>query len=94
MIDKLKVYGIRFTTSGSGGGRYFLGGMAIFGRVASFGGGGSLFSDFTSSHKKIDVNFGGSLLWELYGGLEMNHPLWPVLLSHSVCIVSDVLKLF
>ena len=63
------------------------GGIAIFGRVASFGG-GSLFSDFTSSHKKIDVNFGGSLLWELYGNLEMNHPyaLWSVLLFHSVCI--------
>ena len=63
------------------------GGITIFGRVVSFGGGGgALFSGFTSSRKKIDVNFGGSLLWELYGRLEMNHPLWPVLLSHSVCI--------
>ena len=53
---------------------------------------GSLFSDFTSCHKKIDVNFGGSLLWELYGSLEMNHPLWPVLLSHSVCICKSCTK--
>ena len=62
------------------------GGDRFFRQGCFFRGGGSLFSDFTSSHKKIDVNFGGSLLWELYGSLEMNHPLWPVLLSHSVCI--------
>ena len=85
LIDKLKVYGIRFTTFGSGGGGYFLGG-SLFSAGLLLSGGGSLFSDLTSSHKKIDVNFGASLLWELYVSLEMNHPLWPVLLSHSVCI--------
>ena len=62
------------------------GGDRYFRQGCFFRGGGSLFSDFTSSHKKIDVNFVGSLLWELYGSLEMNHPLWPLLLSHSVCI--------
>ena len=78
LIDKLKVYGIRFTTFGSGGDRYF--------RRGRFFRGGSLFSDFTSSHKKIDVNFGGSLLSELYGSLEMKYLLWTVSLYHSVCI--------
>ena len=70
------------------------GGIAIFGRVASFGGGGSLFSDFTSSQKKIDVNFGGSLLWELYGSLEMNHRYGLFYSPILFAFVSDVLNLF
>ena len=86
MIDKLKVYGIQFATFGSGGGRYFRGGG---GSLLSAG---LLLSGFTGSHKKIDVNFGGSLLSELYGSLEMNHPLWTVPLSILFAFVSDVLK--
>ena len=72
MIIKLKVYGIQFkkldlaTFCGGGG-------IATFGRSLLSEGGsllwGALLSGFTSGHKKIDVNFGGSLLSELYGML-------------------------
>ena len=48
--------------------------LATFWRGGWGGGGGSrlwgpLLSGFTSGQKKIDVNFGGSLLSELYGML-------------------------
>ena len=58
MIDKLKVYGIQFKK---------LGRATFWGEGG--GGGGGLLSGFTSGQKKIDVNFGGSLLSELYGML-------------------------
>ena len=60
LIDKLKVYGIQFnklglaTFWGEGGGSLLW---------------GPLLSGFTSGQKKIDVNFGGSLLSKLYGML-------------------------
>ena len=70
------------------------GGDRYFRQGCFFRGGGSLFSDFTSSHKKIDVNFGGSILWELYGSLEMNH-LYGLFYSPILfAFVSDVLNLF
>ena len=72
-----------------GGDRYFRQGCFFRG-----GGGGSLFSDFTSGHKKIDVNFGGSLLWELYGSLEMNHRYGLFYSPILFAFVSDVLNLF
>ena len=71
-----------------GGDRYFR--QGCFFR----GGGGALFSDFTSSHKKIDVNFGGSLLWELYGSLEMNHRYGLFYSPILFAFVSDILNLF
>ena len=71
-----------------GGDRYFR--QGCFFR----GGGGLLFSDFTSSHKKIDVNFGGSILWELYGSLEMNHRYGLFYSPILFAFVSDVLNLF
>ena len=57
MIDKLKVYGIQFKKLGLA---TFWGGGGVGGRVATLG--DPLLSGFTSGHKKIDVNFGGSLL--------------------------------
>ena len=88
LIDKLNVYGIQFTIFGSRGGRYFRGGSPLSAGLLLSG--GSLISGFTSSHQKIDLNFGGSLLSGLFGSLKMNHPLWTVPLSHSVCICTKV----
>ena len=62
--------------------------LKVYGtQFTTFGsGGGRYFRALLAATKKIEVNFGGSLLSELYGSLEMNHPLWTVPLSHSVCI--------
>ena len=59
MIDKLKVYGIQFKKLGLA--TFWWGGGATFGGGGRYFG-GPLLSGFTSGHKRIDVNFGRSLL--------------------------------
>ena len=54
--ERITVLDIKILTVDSGSGA----GVTTFGR--SLLSGGSLLSGFTSSHKKIDVNFGGLLL--------------------------------
>ena len=73
-----------------GGDRYFRQGCFFRGG----GGGGRYFRTLLAARKKIDVNFGGSLLWELYGSLEMNHRYGLFYSPILFAFVSDVLNLF
>ena len=93
LIDKLKVYGIRFTTFGSGGGRYFRGG-SLFSAGLLLSGGGRYFRTLLAATKKLTLISGGRYYgnftvvwkWTIRYGLFYS----PILFA----FVSNVLKLF